>query len=92
LDELDVFGALGHPVRRKLVAAALDEERSFAQLCQVANRSNATLAAHLRILREAKIITATRSGHSMSYHVNRQTLRRDAHWLATVAGLAADAS
>ena len=67
--------------------AALEQTRSFAQLQQITRRSNATLAAHLRILREAKIITATRSGHSVFYRVNRKTLRPDANWLAGIADL-----
>ncbi|QNN22910.1 winged helix-turn-helix transcriptional regulator [Planctomycetales bacterium ZRK34] len=91
-DELDVFRALGHPVRRKIVMAALDDARSFSQLQQLTHRSNATLAAHLRILREARIITATRSGLSVYYRVNRKALRTDARWLADVAELVPAAS
>lgn len=91
-DELDVFRALAHPVRRKIVAASLDKVRSFSQLLQLTRRSDATLAAHLRILREAKIITATRAGRSVFYRVNRRALRADAHWLAGVADLAAGSS
>jgi ArsR family transcriptional regulator len=91
-DELDVFRALGHPVRRKIVVAALDQAQSFTQLGQLTRRSNTALAGHLRILRDAKIVTATRSGRSVFYRVNRRVLRSDAHWLAGIADLPAGAS
>ncbi|QNN23678.1 winged helix-turn-helix transcriptional regulator [Planctomycetales bacterium ZRK34] len=88
-DELDVFRALGHPVRRKIVMAALDKVQSFTALCEITRRSGTALAGHLRVLREAKVITATRSGRSVFYRVNRRNLRPDARWLADVADLSA---
>ncbi|QNN21623.1 winged helix-turn-helix transcriptional regulator [Planctomycetales bacterium ZRK34] len=86
-DELDVFRALGHPVRRKIVTATLDQTQSFKALGQLVHRSDATLSAHLRILREAKVITTSRSGRSVFYRVNRRSLRSDARWLSSAAGL-----
>lgn len=84
-DERDVFRALAHPLRRKMVTASLDQPRTFTQLQQLTRRSAATVSAHLRILRNAHVITPKRSGHSMSYQVNRQALRSSAQWLADAA-------
>ncbi|MCC6679353.1 MAG: winged helix-turn-helix transcriptional regulator [Phycisphaeraceae bacterium] len=83
-DELDVFRALAHPVRRKIVAAALDQAWSFSQLQLLVHRSDATLAGHLRILREAKVLAATRGGRAVSYQVDRRTLGSCAQWLNNI--------
>ncbi|MEX0655520.1 MAG: metalloregulator ArsR/SmtB family transcription factor [Phycisphaeraceae bacterium] len=84
-DERDIFRALAHPIRRQIVAASAEQARSFDQLCQLVHRSNATVAGHLRILREARLITATRTGRSVRYQTNRQGLRSGTRWLSALA-------
>jgi len=83
--EEDVFRALAHPVRRMIVQAALDRSQTFNALQQLVHRGDATLAMHLRFLRDAKVIVATRDGKAMRYDVNRRALRHAAHWLALVS-------
>lgn len=84
-DERDVFRALAHPVRRAIVTAAIDQACSFDHLQQLVHRSNATVASHLRILREARLLVPTRIGKAVTYRVNRPVLRAGAKWLAEIA-------
>ncbi len=81
LDERDVFRALSHPVRRKMVSVTIGTTRSFADLAKTAGRSNATVASHLRILREAQVFRAKRDGKRVRYEVNERTLKRGTRWL-----------
>lgn len=83
---MDLFRALAHPVRRKIVAATVGRSQSFTALRELSRRSPATLAGHLRILREARLLAATRRGQVMEYRVNRRMLRSGAHWLTAMAG------
>lgn len=85
-DERDVFRALAHPVRRTIVNTALHAPVSFDALCRKTRRGPTSLAMHLRILREARLVRATRDGRAVRYQINRPTLRRSAKWLADVAG------
>ncbi|MHB1157512.1 MAG: ArsR/SmtB family transcription factor [Phycisphaerales bacterium] len=91
-DERDVFRALAHPVRRRMIAASLDRSVSFDQLQQLTRRSRATVAAHLRILREARLFLATRDGKAVSYRTRRQTLRSCHKWLAEMVQAADQSS
>lgn len=81
-----MFRALAHPARRKIVEAALGQDRSFVELREMVNRSEAALAGHLRILREAKILAVTRVGGSMTYRANRKAMRSASKWLGSMAG------
>ncbi|MFA7235457.1 MAG: hypothetical protein WC058_01220 [Phycisphaeraceae bacterium] len=87
-DERDVFRALAHPVRRRMIAASLDRSVSFDQLQQLTRRSRATVASHLRILREARLFLATRDGKAVSYRARRQTLRACHQWLTEMTHVA----
>ncbi|MCC6680526.1 MAG: winged helix-turn-helix transcriptional regulator [Phycisphaeraceae bacterium] len=90
LDELDVFRALAHLVRRKIVAASLERAQSFELLQQLVHRSNAALAGHLRILREAKVLAATRRGRAVTYQVEQRTLRSCTQWLVSITSSASN--
>ncbi|MFA7237148.1 MAG: metalloregulator ArsR/SmtB family transcription factor [Phycisphaeraceae bacterium] len=81
-DERDVFRALAHPVRRRIIVASLDQPQTFEQLRQQVHRSDATVAGHLRILREARLLTVKRDGRFVNYRVNQHKLRTGFLWLA----------
>ncbi|MHB1155537.1 MAG: ArsR/SmtB family transcription factor [Phycisphaerales bacterium] len=84
-DERDVFRALAHSVRRKIIAASLEQTQSFEQLRERVHRTDSALAGHLRILREAGLLVVTRDGRSVHYRVNQRVLRSGANWLMEAA-------
>jgi len=83
-DERDVFRALAHSVRRKIIAASLEQPQSFEQLRERTHRTDSALACHLRILREAGLLVVTRDRRSVHYRVNRRVLRSGTGWLMEV--------
>jgi len=87
-DERDAFRALASPVRRQIISASIDGPCSLDQLCQLVRRNKATVAAHLRMLRDARLLTAIRTGKSVSYRANRPSLNSSARWLSAVAAIA----
>jgi len=85
MEREDVFRALAHPVRRRIVTAAADKACSFQQLMELTGRGDTALSGHLRILREAKVIRTTRSGRAILYTVNRRVLRPGTHWMTRIS-------
>ncbi|MHB1158599.1 MAG: ArsR/SmtB family transcription factor [Phycisphaerales bacterium] len=81
-DERDVFRALAHPIRRRMIVASLEQPQTFDQLCQQSHRSNATVAGHLRILRESRLLIVKREGRCVNYRVNQRMLRTGFLWLS----------
>ena len=90
-DERDVFRALAHPVRRRIIVASLDQSQTFDQLCRLVHRSDATVAGHLRILREARLLTVKREGRFVNYSVNQRMLRTGFLWLSEAVKMSAPA-
>lgn len=81
-----VLAALADPTRRQLLDA----------LAEVGHASATTLAAHLpvsrqavvkhlRILEDASLVTGSRSGREVLYHVRPQPLDASSRWLANLA-------
>jgi len=66
------FGALGDPVRLRLVSHLLtapDGQVCACDLVEPAGRSQPTVSHHLKVLREAGLVTATRRGQNIWYGV-----------------------
>jgi len=71
------FAALGDPVRLKLfslIAASGSTETCACSLVKPTGRSQPTVSHHLRILREAGLITSSKRGVWVWYRVNQQRL------------------
>lgn len=72
-----VFAALGDPVRLRLfslIAAAGDEDTCACALVKPIGRSQPTVSHHLKVLREAGLITSTKRGTWVWYRVDPQRL------------------
>lgn len=80
-DERDVFRALGHPIRRRFVGALAKRPRGFNELVRLAQRSDATVAAHLRTLRQAGLVTTRRRGRRVEYHARLDPLSEGVGWM-----------
>lgn len=71
------FAALGDPVRLRLfslIAAAGDTETCACALVKPTGRSQPTVSHHLKVLREAGLITSTKRGTWVWYRVDPQRL------------------
>lgn len=71
------FRALGDPVRLRLLGLLLAAEEGNVCACDLTEplgRSQPTVSHHLKVLREAGLVTATRRGTNMLYAVRTDQL------------------
>ena len=66
-DHADVFRAVAHRWRRAILDRLIDQPLVFGDLRKQLPISDATLSAHLRILRDAGLIKPERHGKSITY-------------------------
>lgn len=77
----DVFAALASPVRRELTALLLDGPRPVNDLAAHFTMSRPSVSEHLRVLREAGLVTERRDGRRRVYRLEPGPLRELSEWL-----------
>ena len=65
---------MGHPGRRAMLRLARDEERSAAELAEVASLSPSAASPHLKILRETGLMYVRVDAKRRLYRVDLQRL------------------
>jgi ArsR family transcriptional regulator len=65
----ELFKALAHPGRIRILEVLRDGERSVAQLVSLVGLEPSHLSQQLGVLRRAKVVEATRSGSSVTYAI-----------------------
>lgn len=80
----DVFRAIAHPVRRKLLEMLRDRSLTTGELAKPFNMSQPTISEHLRTLRDAGLITFKPRSNQHLYSVNKSGLRPLQAWMATL--------
>lgn len=75
-DLSDLFKILGDFTRTKILSALALSELNVTQICEVINMTKSAVSHQLRILRQAKLIKARKSGKEVYYsldddHVNQ---------------------
>ena len=70
----DVYKALSHPVRRKIIALLRERARSAGEVADAFNLSKPTLSGHFNVLKAAGLITDERKGTTLIYRVNVSVL------------------
>jgi DNA-binding transcriptional ArsR family regulator len=76
-----VFRALGDPTRRAILDRLRRRECRVNELCAPFDMSQPAVSQHLKVLADAGLVAATRSGRERVYRLRAQPLR-DAHdWL-----------
>lgn len=63
----DLFRALGSPVRVALVALLLDGGRCVHELVDALALPQPQISQHLRVLRDARVLTRVRAGREVTY-------------------------
>ena len=71
---MDVFDALADPVRRDLLVRMADLPRSVTDLGRDHAISRPAVSRHLRVLREAGLVTVTPSGRHRLHELDREAL------------------
>jgi DNA-binding transcriptional ArsR family regulator len=78
----DVFLALAHPVRRRLLEMLMDGPRSAGTLAAEFDLSRSAVAEHLGVLRRAGLVRDEPVGRHRHYHLASEPLATVSDWLS----------
>jgi DNA-binding transcriptional ArsR family regulator len=77
-----VFEALAEPNRRRILDFLLERERPVHDLVDLLRVSQPAVSKHLRVLREAGLVTSRVDAQRRLYRVRPQPLQQLDDWLA----------
>ncbi|MGI9012705.1 MAG: ArsR/SmtB family transcription factor [Phycisphaerales bacterium] len=80
----DVYRAVAHPVRRKIIELLRERPRTPDDLIQSFKITQPSLSRHLRGLRDARIVVEKRQGRRRLYSYNARPLQSIARWISSV--------
>jgi DNA-binding transcriptional ArsR family regulator len=83
--ELAVFRAIADPTRRRLLEALRAGPRSVNRLAESFPVSRPAISKHLRLLRQAGLVSEERRGRQRIYHLQPQALGDVRGWVDTFA-------
>lgn len=78
----DVFTAIADPTRRTILRTLGSGEQTVSALAAQFEVSLSAISQHIRILREAGLVTGRKSGRERLYHLNPSALKPVADWIA----------
>lgn len=78
----DAFGAMAHPVRRRIVAELASGPKPVLALAGLMPISRPAVSQHLRILLDIGIVSHERVGREHRYQLHPERLDEIRHWLA----------
>jgi uncharacterized protein YndB with AHSA1/START domain len=76
------FGALAHPLRRRMIAAIHQEPRTITELAAGASMTFAAVSKHLRVLEEAGLVRREIRGREHYFAAQAGGLRHLRDWVA----------
>ena len=76
------FEVLAEPSRRRILDMLRDEERSVGELVERLDLSQPAVSKHLRVLREAGLVTVRVDAQRRCYKLRLEPLRELDDWLA----------
>jgi DNA-binding transcriptional ArsR family regulator len=79
----DVFTAIAHPVRRRLLDLLVGGEQPVNRLATPFDMSRPAISQHLRVLLDVGLVSERRSGRERRYRLHPDGLRQVREWLAT---------
>jgi DNA-binding transcriptional ArsR family regulator len=80
--EHDVFGAISHPARRRMLDLLVEADRSVNAIAGHFRMSRPAVSQHLRILLDAGLVTERRHGRERRYHLVPAGLGPVREWIA----------
>lgn len=78
----DVFQAISHPARRRMLDLLLASDRSVNTIAGEFRMTRPAVSQHLRILLEAGLVSEQRHGRERRYHLLPNQLAPVRNWLA----------
>lgn len=88
----DIFSAIADPTRRQILDALADKsELSVGELVSITNQGQPAVSKHLKILREAGLVTVKTVGQSRLYALDANALKPVAAWVVKHAAAKVEA-
>jgi DNA-binding transcriptional ArsR family regulator len=81
---MDTFMALADPTRRRIIESLAAGESAFGDLADKFDMSRPAVSQHLKVLREAGIVTARAAGQRRIYRLSDDSLDEIEAWLGKV--------
>jgi DNA-binding transcriptional ArsR family regulator len=79
--ENDVFRAIAHPARRTILVLLKDGEKPASALAEPFGVSFSAISQHLKILREADLVSERRDGRQRIYQLHSEPLEEVWGWI-----------
>lgn len=83
-----IFKALSDPTRRRILQLLRERDMTAGELADCFTLGKSTLSAHFQVLRDAELVTSTKSGTSITYRLNLSVLEEALLGFADLFGLA----
>lgn len=83
---MNTFAALGDPIRRRIVELLANGDRDAGDLASNFDVSRPAVSRHLRVLREAGVVTARADGQRRVYSLEPAALDEVGRWVAKYRG------
>lgn len=80
--EPDVFAAISHPARRRMLDLLMETERSVNAIAGDFQMSRPAVSQHLRVLLDAGLVTEQRHGRERRYRLVPEQLGPVRDWIA----------
>lgn len=71
-----ILKALGHPIRYKIVKFLYDGPKCVCKLNEDIEFSQANLSQHLKILKEADILSSEKVGMNIHYRISNEEIKK----------------
>lgn len=81
---MDTFTALADPTRRQIIESLAVDESSFGDLADKFDMSRPAVSQHLKVLREAGIVSSRADAQRRIYRLNDDSLDELEAWLGKV--------
>jgi len=81
---MDTFIALADPTRRQIIESLAAEETSFGELADKFEMSRPAVSQHLKVLRDAGIVTARADAQRRIYRLSDNSLDEVEAWISKV--------
>jgi len=87
---MNTFSVLAETNRRKLLEALADGQKCVNELVQTVGMSQPVVSKHLKVLRDAQLVTVSPDGQRRLYELNPEPLNELDEWLTPFRKLWAD--
>ena len=84
----DAYSALSDPTRRRILAALQDGARPVGELVTELEVSQPTVSKHLKVLRDARMVSTRAQGQKRFYSIAPEPLEEVAAWLGELVAAA----